>query len=123
MIPSVEYVLSGNPDAAKAVAADALRSRGLTLEPTPLGGWIAELSGEPAGFFGRRRAAASFIVEVTSDESAHAVIRWNAMSPAGLITGKLAGTHPSDALYAEVADALSAAFSGAGILVEERANP
>jgi hypothetical protein len=122
---SVDYVLSGDPAAAKTLVESTLRAQGFELESTPLGGLIAMRgisknagTGFWAGIFGAGQSRASFIVEFSVDAESRPVVRWNGMASAGIITGRFAGESPTNAAFHDTADALSQAFTDAGVLTD-----
>lgn len=118
-MPSADYFLTGNPDAARAALTQALEEHGFTVTPQANGAWeVARGSAAMTALFGalagRSRQRLVYTVQFL-DHQGTLVARFARESGAGVMGGAI-GVSRSNAVFTEVSEAVAVRLGAAGHL-------
>jgi len=118
-VPSVDYFLSGSPDAARAALVAAIQEHGFEVTTNPDGSWAVTrgsvaLTALVGAFAGRAKQRLVYAVQ-HFDHQGTPVARFFRESGAGVMGGAI-GVSRSDDVFREVSEAVAARLHGQGHL-------
>ncbi len=118
-MPSVDYFLTGQPDAARAALAAALQEHGFEVTTNPDGTWAvargnATLTAFVGALAGRSKQRLVYAMHFF-DHQGTLVARFFRESGAGVLGGAV-GLARSNSVFTEVSEAVAARLQGQGLL-------
>jgi hypothetical protein len=118
-VPSIDYFLAGQPDAARAALVAALEEHGFEVTTNPNGSWSvargsAALTALVGAFAGRSKQRLVYAVQ-HFDHQGTPVARFFRESGAGVMGGAI-GVGRSDDVFREVSEAVAARLHAQGHL-------
>ncbi|MCS5734965.1 hypothetical protein [Herbiconiux daphne] len=119
-MPSVDYFLSGDHEAARSLLAEALQSQGFTVTPEATGQWtVARGSQAMTVLFGGLAGSRQRLVYGVRffDAEGRLVARFARDPGTGLMGGAI-GINRANAVFGELDTVVSARLAAAGILTD-----